>query len=98
MCRLDVYNVSRRAFAARWRGPPRCVPLCMHGRPQGHFCVRMRAVHVVDVVLWARARVYGVSISFACMWNRWPHKGRRTGRRAHPGPVYRNLGGKGLIG
>ena len=96
MCRLDVYKVSRRAFAARRRGPPRCVPLSIQGRRVGHFCVRMRAVHVVDVVLWARARVYGVSISFACMWNRWPHKGRRTARRADPTLVYKSLGGKGL--
>ena len=46
MCGLDVYKVSRRAFAAGHCGPPRTVPLCVHGRREGHFYVCQRGVHV----------------------------------------------------
>ena len=79
MCGLDVHDVSRRAFAARRRGPRRAVPLCIGGRRDGHLRVRQRGVHVVEVVRRARARAHGVTISCACMWNRLYHKDRSTG-------------------
>ena len=60
MCGLDVHDVSRRAFAARRRGSRRAVPLCIDGRREGHFDVRLRGVHVVDVVRRVRASVYRV--------------------------------------
>ena len=69
MCGLDVHDVSRRAFAARRRGSRRAVPLCIDGRREGHFDVRLRGVHVVDVVRRVRASVHGVSTSYAAMWN-----------------------------
>ena len=82
MCGLDVYKVSRRAFAAGHRGPPRTVPLCIHGRREGHFHVCQRGVHVVDVVQRARESVHGVSTSCACMRNGWHHRERPTRARA----------------
>ena len=82
MRRPDDYKSSRRAFAAGYRGSPRTVPLCMDGRPEGHFHVRQRVVHVVDVVQRARECVYGVSTSYGCMWNRWYHQEPPTGSRA----------------
>ena len=87
MGEVSACSVSRRAFAAGHHGMPRSVPLCIAARREGRFRVRMCGVHVVDVVQRARASVDYVSISFACMYNRWYHKERSTGasgKRADP--------------
>ena len=41
---------SRRALAGERCDMRRSVSLCIHGRQEGHIEVRMRAVHMVDVV------------------------------------------------
>ena len=96
MCGLDVHDVSRRAFAARRRGSRRAVPLCIDGRREGHFDVRLRGVHVVDVVRRVRASVYGVSTSCAAIWNRWYHGIRPTESRARSRSCIHDRGGEGV--
>ena len=93
---LGVYKISRRAFSAGDHAMRRSVTLSVEGRREGHIRVRVRGVHVVEVVQRPRASAHGVCTSLACMWKLWLYKGGPQGAARHPGDVYITLGGKGL--
>ena len=82
MCGLDVYNVSRRAFASGRHGLRRTAPPRIDGCREGHFEVFVRAVRVRDVVLRVPVSVDGVCTSYVSVRNHWSGAQRPAGSRA----------------